>query len=116
MDLFEEVYRRTTEHFAIIGEVASEDMAPEDQFENQEDIDAIREGRILWFCVRVRVVTLDAEGEIDQTIGRDFLGGCAYANCSDFFKSEGYFPDMVRSACHEARQTLAAMPTLRKPR
>lgn len=52
----------------------------------------------------------------------DYLGGCIYANPSDFIDHRGikahahcgsYFSDLVRNVCADARKALASMPRVR---
>jgi hypothetical protein len=81
-----------------------------------------------WFCAAVRVFLKDEMSIRWREVGADHLGGCAYERVSDFYtawrtdpdefrntlanRDRGvsfchYFPDMVRAAIAEARETLA---------
>lgn len=48
-----------------------------------------------------------------QMVAADYLAQCIYSGLEDF-KRGGYFTDMVRQACSEARRTLADRPKLRR--
>ena len=109
----------------VVLEAYPEEMHPADSFEFQEDFDAVLNGDVAWFAAVVNVY------KIGHIIGSDSLGGCAYKtveefytshrdpnpmnrNCSIMRKARGekvsichYFPDMVRQAIADARQTLS---------
>jgi hypothetical protein len=110
MQHYETIWQFETPRFTVTCDVTPEDMDPAESLEEQEDIDAIRDGAVDWFVARVRVL-LDG-----KVIAADYLGGCAYRNASDFVSGadrDGYFRDMVRSAVSEARRNLASSPRLR---
>lgn len=50
-----------------------------------------------------------------QLVAADYLGQCIHDSMTALkdFKRSGYFTDMVRQACTEARRTLADRPKLR---
>lgn len=127
---FETVWEFRTAGFRIALEIEPEDMVPEDSFEFQDDIDAVRNGTVEWFCARVVVY------HGDMRVAWDSLGGCAYNSVREFYTSHRdpdpmnrncsamraarggvyighYFPDMVRQAIREARETLCGAPKLR---
>jgi len=121
----EEVWRFETARFRVVARVEPEDMDPADSFEFEEDIAAVRNGSVEWFQVLVTVETHDG-----RVLGRDSLGGCAYANVREFFTSHRdrdpmnrnssimrakqgqnvsichYFPGMVSEAVADARKML----------
>ena len=78
----EEVWRFETARFAVVARVEPEDMDRADSFEFPEDIEAVRNGSVEWFQVMVTVETHDG-----RVLGRDSLGGCAYATVREFFTS-----------------------------
>lgn len=125
------VWKFETARFCVTLSFEPEEMDPADSFEFQEDIDAIRNGDVLWFCAVLRVFCGGNE------VARDVLGGCAYRSIDEFIAahrdpdpmnrnssimraSRGdrtvishYFPDMVRQAVADARRTVCNMPQLR---
>ena len=110
MTHWENIWSFQTERFWVTCDVAPEDLDPAGQFDNAEDIEAIRSGAVDWFVARLRVTLDGAE------IATEYLGGCAYRCAADFARKEhrdGYFRDMVRGACQQARRTLARAPKLR---
>jgi len=104
MTQYETVWTFKTDRFTIECAVAPETIPPEDCFEFDEDINAIRNGSCEWFIVRMRVL-MDHQFEI----GADYLGGCAYYHPDDFLR-DSYFYDMVRFAISEARNYLRKYP------
>lgn len=127
----ETVWQFETERFRIALEISPEDMDPADSFEFEDDVEAVRNGEVEWFCATVSVY-LD-----DVRIAWDSLGGCAYRTVREFYTSHRdpdamnrncsamravrganvsichYFPGMVSEAIGEARKYLASMPELR---
>lgn len=121
----ETVWEFNTAKFCVKLQIEPEEMDPADSFQFDEDIEAVRNGSVEWFCASV-VVELDG-----REIGRDSLGGCAYTTVREFYEAHRdsdamnrncsvmravkgnnvlmchYFPDMVRIAISEARKTLA---------
>src|SRR5580692_5237452 len=110
---FETVWEFKTARFRIALEIEPEDMDPADSFQFEEDIDAVRNGEVEWFCACVSVY-LD-----DKRIAWDCLGGCAYKTIREFYeahrkyKERTYFGDMVREAISQARKELRDVPKLR---
>lgn len=114
-----------TARFRVALEIEPEDMDPADSFEFEDDIAAVRNGDVEWFCA---VVSVYLDGRL---IGGDTLGGCAYRTIREFYTSHRdhprntmasraagviyctYFPSMVRQAVAEARRTLCETPKLR---
>lgn len=72
---------------------------------DQDTLDLINSGAWGCFLFRVQVCYRGQEK------GVDFLGGSVYADPADFAtehrKGRAYFPDMVRAAIAEARNTLS---------
>lgn len=114
-----------TKNLVVLGSVAPEEMDPEDSFEFPDDIEAVRNGSVEWFKVRVAIF------KNGNCIGADYLDGCAYKTVSEFFTGHRdkdpmnrnssvmrakngnnavichYFPGMVQQAIAEARATLS---------
>lgn len=109
MTHWENIWSFQTARFRITCDVTPEDLDPAEQFDSEEDIEAIRSGAVDWFVARLRV-TLDG-----NEIATEYLGACAYRRAADFAHKDrdGYFRDMVREACQQARRALARAPKLR---
>lgn len=124
-----ELYSFETANLTVRAYAEPEDMDPADSFEFDEDIEAVRSGAVDWFSVSVEV----KHSRTGALLGLSTLGGCAYANASDFVTGHRdpddrnrnklsdradnrvichYFPDMIREACREARENLAAIRSL----
>lgn len=127
----ETVWMFKTARFTIALEIEPEEMDPADSFEFQEDVDAVRDGSVEWFCA---VVAVYVDG---NRVAFDSLGGCAYKSVREFYVSHRdrdpmnrncsamraacggnvvichYFPDMVRQAVAEARNAVSSMPAMR---
>lgn len=121
---WETIWTFNTDNFEVRLSVAPEESPPEDTFEFPEDIAAVHNGDVAYFCAKVSV----HKGEYE--IGADYLGCCAYYSVDEFYTSHRdadpmnrnssimraergenvvichYFPDMVRGAIAEARATL----------
>jgi hypothetical protein len=86
-----------------------EEDDPADHFDTlgvpelQKDVDAINEGRLLWFMVRC----VASKAGVD--LGHDYLGGCAYSTYADFLTDGGYSADMRRAAVEAAKAKLAEL-------
>lgn len=112
---YETVWSFNTARFTVALSVAPEDMSPEDQFSEQEDVEFANEGGWHWFQARVQVVFRDDDNpkhwsvQRDDVLGEDHLGGCSYHGLKDFMEPGGYFRDMVSEAISEARGKLARM-------
>jgi hypothetical protein len=105
MTRFETVHTETRgDGFTIELALAPEDMAPDWDFESEEDrqetLRKIDSGVWLWFVARV---TVSKHG---VRLGVDYLGGCCYESVEDFMSTDGYYPDMVDQAMEEAQSTL----------
>jgi hypothetical protein len=119
-----------TKQFRVALEIEPEDTDPADSFESQEDIDAVRNGDVEWFCAVVSVYHVASDGT-ERRLGWDSLGGCAYNSVREFYTSHRdpdplnrnctamraargnvcichYFPDMVKQATLSARRQVAA--------
>ena len=107
---YETIWEFSTKHFTVRCEVTPEDLDPRECFVIPEDIARVERGELAWFMVRMAI-----DGPSGREIATDFLGGCAYENPSDFI-GDGYFRDMVRNICSEARAKLANAPRLREPK
>lgn len=133
----ETVWQFKTARFCAELQIEPEETAPEDSFEFQDDIDAVRNGTVEWFCATV-VVSWNG-----REVGRDSLGACAYNSIREFYTSHRdadsmnrnctlmrrawqggndpdakislchYFPSMVREAIRNARNNLRDVPRLR---
>lgn len=110
MTYWENIWSFKTARFRVACDVTPEDLDPAGHFDSEEDIEAIRSGAVDWFVARLRV-TLDG-----NEVATEYLGACAYRCASDFAHKDrdGYFRDMVREACQQARHALARAPKLRK--
>ena len=64
-----------------------------------EDVQAILDGKLEWF--RVRVVAY----KCDVPLGDDYLGGCCYRSRDDFLR-DAYFTQMCDEAVRSAEDTL----------
>lgn len=76
-----------------------EDCAPEDMFENPEDVAFVREAGYLsaWFCATVKV-TLGNGG----FSGVSSLGCCSYESFEQFVNEpDSYFGDLVQEAFYD---------------
>lgn len=88
------------------------DALPDDDLDLSWDDDgSVREGlesgRYIAFMARARVFLDGAE------IACDYLGGCIYESLQDFCQPRGYFIDMVRNVCHQARESVRRMQSVR---
>lgn len=104
MTHWETIWTFKTDRFTTEVAVTPETDMPEDHFEFDDDIQAIRSGNCDWFIVRARVL-MDHKFEI----GADYLGGCAYYHAEDFLR-DSYFYDMIETAIGEARSYLKKYP------
>lgn len=101
---WEPIATQIHEDFVIRVYVSPEDdIAPEGQMED-DDVRAIREGRLDWFKVKVVAYKNGIE------LGDDYLGGCAYESPFDFVNEEdGYFVDMRDTAVRRAKAAIAGL-------
>jgi hypothetical protein len=120
------IHSFNTANLTVSTYVEPEQMDPADSFEFDEDIEAVRNGDVEWFCVKVEV----RHSDTGALLGLSTLGGCAYKSIDDFVNEHRdadpanrncgfntysvchYFPDMIREACGEARATLRKMQSL----
>lgn len=121
-----------TANLRVVLHVEPEEMDPADSFSEQEDIDAVREGRVEWFCAFVSVWAGADEDGLTY-LAHDVLGGCAYSTFREFYTSHRdadpanrntlalkaqnraichYFPSMVSEACAAARVELAKLQSI----
>lgn len=120
-----------TANLVVSFETAPEDLDPADSFEFQDDIDAVNNGAVEWFCASVAVY-----GPNGEELARDVLGGCAYATVREFYEGHRdpdpmnrnssimrakrggnvcvchYFPSMVREAIAAARAELRSLQSI----
>lgn len=84
--------------------VAPEHIDPSDLFDegHEETIEAIRDGRLEWFVVKVEA------SRHGVTLGVGHLGACCYASVRDFLDDD-YYDDMVAEATWDAHETLARL-------
>ena len=125
-----------TKRFVVAFYAEHEELDPADSFEFEDDIDAVRNGDVEWFCAIVRVFLKQPDDELLE-VGSDVLGACVYnsvrefterhrdadamnRNCSVMRAARGgnvsichYFPSMVAEAVSAALDNLAGMPKLR---
>jgi flavin-binding protein dodecin len=128
----EQIYSFDTASLHVVAYAEPEEMDPADSFEFDEDIEAVRNGDVEWFSVKVEV----KHNYTGALLGFSSLGGCAYKsvdefttghrnpdpmsrNCSVMRDKQGgnvstchYFPDMIREACDEARANLRKLRNL----
>jgi hypothetical protein len=78
------------------------DISPEEQLCAPEDVQAVYDGLLEWF--RVRVVAYKR----DIPLGDDYLGGCCYHAARDFIQ-DAYYTHMCDEAVREAESALAAL-------
>ena len=131
MRQWNEVWSFDTPRLHVALEVMPCDDDPADQFEFQEDIDAVRNGDVAYFDARV--IVRDNEG---RELGSDYLCGNAYNSVKEFYTSHRdpdpmnrncsvmrakqgenvcichYFPDMVAQAVDQARTNMAMLRAL----
>jgi hypothetical protein len=87
--------------FDVIVSVAPEDTDPNNHLNDEETVQAIANGALDWFMVRVEAQRAGA------TLGLDYLGGCCYRSALDFVReTDGYYVDMVSRALDDARETI----------
>lgn len=111
----ETVWEFKTARFRVAFEIEPEDDLDLSWDETGEVREGLESGLYVAFVAKLAVY-LDG-----REVGADYLGGCIYESPEAFrdhvgSKAKGYgsyFSDMVREAIKEARQTLAAVPTLR---
>lgn len=120
-----EFWRFETANIIIRAGVCAEIDDPADHFEFEEDIEAVRNDEVDWFCAVVEATNTNS-----NRLAWDTLGGCAYETAREFFEAHRdrdpmnrnctayravrgqnatlchYFPDMVRTVLLEARETL----------
>lgn len=132
----ETVWQFDTPRFRVALEIEPEDMDPADSFQFAEDIDAVRSGRVEWFCASV-VVYAGEDADNLTEIGRASLGGCAYRTVREFYAGHRdpdpmnrnssvmrakngenavichYFPGMIAAAIAEARKHADSVKSLR---
>lgn len=106
MTHYETVHTENFAGFEIALSIAPEDMAPDWDFESEEDredtLRKIDNGTLLWFVARV---TASRKG---VALGTDYLGGCCYGSVQEFLQ-DGYYTDMIDAAVKEARETISEL-------
>ena len=122
-----------TANFRVALEVSECLDDPADHFSMDEDVEAVRNGDVLWFDASVVVSVYDWDRRDYQEIGRDSLGCCSYYSVDDFVSGHRdadpmnrncslmraarggnvvmmhYFPSMVVEAIGEARKRVDAI-------
>ena len=106
------MYASTIWTFSTAQFTVALEVYPETHMDLSWDIDgtiatAIKRGDMVAFMARVSVVWRG------MTIAESCLGQCAYESPADFRHHSGYFRDMVREACRDARRALNNMPQVR---
>jgi hypothetical protein len=109
--MYDTIYTFKTARFTVTLAVAPEEINPRDCFDMNEDdyrelCEKIDSCNYVWFVARVKI---ECDG---REVGVDYLGGCCYDNV-DQFRRDGYFHDMVRNVCRQARRAIANPPKLR---
>ena len=101
---WDHIHNERRDGFEIDVFVAPEDIDPSDLFDegHEETIEAIREGRLEWFTVKVTA------SRLGLIMGADYLGGCCYASAREFLACV-YYDDMVAEAIQGARETMARL-------
>lgn len=98
--MWEHMHHENRSRFDIDVYITHEETDPADLFQESETLEAIRDGRLAWFMVKV---TASRQGLI---LGADYLGGCCYASPEEFLKG-AYYDDMVAEAIQAARMSIA---------
>jgi len=80
-DLNDSAWSFSTDHYDFALFIEEEDSDPADSFEFEDDISAVRNGDVEWFCAFLAVYR---DGEL---IDYDCLGGCAYKTVREFYSS-----------------------------
>lgn len=129
----ETVWTFETARYVVALEIMPEEMDPADSFEHADDIAAVRNGLVEWFCARVSVYFKPDQGAKIR-LGSETLGGCAYNTVREFYTSHRdrdpmnrnctimrlarggrldaaisichYFPAMVSEAIADARRNM----------
>lgn len=113
---FGTIWSARTTNFTI----ALELQRSHEKYDGDDDDGSIQaeldSGELVMFDSRV-VVYLNNDD--DTEIGRDYLGSSVYKDGETHqFIKDGYFRDMLKTACNEARETIkemrANLPTLRE--
>jgi hypothetical protein len=103
-------YTFETPRFKITVTAEPEHDDPRDHFcdpyQDYEVLKGINSGRYTWFCAKA---TVYCDG---REVATDYLGACCYSSFDDF-RRDGYFYDMIRAVCREARAALTNPPRLR---
>lgn len=77
------MWRFDTARYTVAFWAEEEDLAPEDRFRDERDIEYARSGDPAhWFCAFVGV--FDEDG---VCLGHDCLGGCSYGSFREFFSA-----------------------------
>ena len=116
----------TTTRFKVVCSIEPDYDADLSWDETGETLDNLNSG--VWQCFRV-AVKVYCDG---REIASDYLCGCIHADPSEFFREHiglaiksrddgcnygAYFPDMIRTACAEAREYIRnarALPYVRE--
>lgn len=90
---------REVDGFTIHTYVEPETYDPADDFDDEELLQGIKDGRYEWF--RTMVTANKANVELGDT----YVGGCCYESFKDFIKDD-YWTDMAGEAITEARRVI----------
>ena len=103
---WETIKTETVDGFDITFSVAPEDMAPDWDFETDEERDElfrkIDNGTLLWFVAKVTASKNGIE------LASDYLGGCCYESTDEFI-ADAYYFDMVQNVITEARDAIVKL-------
>lgn len=104
------IWRCQTPNFYISLTLSESFEAYDGDDENGEIQEAINSGELVTFDSKVSVEYDGVE------IGTDYLGASVYKSGETLrFIKDGYFRDMLATACNEAREHVANLPRLRNP-
>lgn len=101
---YETIHTDKVAGFDIVFSVTPEDIAPERDFDSEDDrrdlIERIEDGRLVWFIARVQAFK---NGVLLST---DYLGGCCYETYMQFIEEAYYYQDMVETVVTEAKEAI----------
>jgi len=112
MNYWEPLHEEKAEGFDIITSIQPEIMHPSESFDSssfadddglQKLIEAIDNGSLQWFVVRVQAF------KNGILLASDYLGGNCYENPSDFITEGGYYEDMRWTVINEANEAIKTL-------
>ena len=126
----DDVWSFETARFRVVLEVEPCEEDPADSFQFEEDVEAVRSGRVEWFNAHIVVYHQGDSCDDWHELARDVLCCCSYSTVREFYTSHRdadpmnrnssimraakgenvaichYFPGMVSEAIAEARRHL----------